>query len=117
MEVALYHPECGYYRSRKDPFGKAGDFFTAEQLQPVFGRLVSRYLQTLANDLGGPGPVTIVELGAGRGEMAGEINTMFVHITLSYQCDLILHNFSLSITLELMNPFKPNSCLTKWKCG
>ena len=37
MEVALYHPEHGYYRRPRDPFGKRGDFFTAEQVQPVFG--------------------------------------------------------------------------------
>ena len=25
MEVALYHPEHGYYRRARDPFGKHGD--------------------------------------------------------------------------------------------
>jgi len=34
MEVALYHAEHGYYRRAQrapsDPFGKHGDFFTAE---------------------------------------------------------------------------------------
>ncbi len=32
MEAALYHPEHGYYRRPHDPFGKEGDFFTAEQI-------------------------------------------------------------------------------------
>src|SRR6476620_9379219 len=32
MEMALYHPEHGYYRRGRDPFGPAGDFYTAEQL-------------------------------------------------------------------------------------
>ena len=41
MEVALYHPDCGYYRRPAERFGKHGDFFTAEQLQPVFGILIA----------------------------------------------------------------------------
>ena len=41
MELALYHPEYGYYRRARDPFGKEGDFYTAEQVQPVFGVLVA----------------------------------------------------------------------------
>ena len=41
MEVALYHPRHGYYRRPHDAFGREGDFFTAEQMQPVFGILKS----------------------------------------------------------------------------
>ena len=29
MEAALYHPEFGYYRRKRDPFGAGGDFYTA----------------------------------------------------------------------------------------
>ena len=38
MEMALYDPDHGYYRG--DPFGRDGDFYTASQLQPVFGAYV-----------------------------------------------------------------------------
>jgi SAM-dependent MidA family methyltransferase len=70
MEVALYHPEHGYYaRPSADPFGKEGDFFTAEQLQPVFGILVRQYARQLLGERNGTANV-VVELGAGRGEMA-----------------------------------------------
>jgi len=54
----------------KDPFGKAGDFFTAEQLQPVFGQLIAARIRRLFHDMGSPPDFTVVELGAGRGEMA-----------------------------------------------
>ena len=60
MEHALYHPQTGYYR--RDPstlLGKAGDFFTASQLQPVFGELISSLLPD----------EPVLELGAGREEM------------------------------------------------
>ncbi len=63
MEVALYHPECGYYRSGRDPFGVAGDFYTAAQLQPAFGRIVREVLSRL------PAPRVLFDWGAGRGEM------------------------------------------------
>jgi len=67
MEVALYHPEFGYYRRQRDPFGKEGDFYTAEQVQPVFGRLISAIVRELCAEARGN---QVVELGAGRGEMA-----------------------------------------------
>jgi SAM-dependent MidA family methyltransferase len=70
MEVALYHPEHGYYRRPHDPFGKHGDFFTAEQVQPVFGLLIAARIRMLYRALGEPSGFTVVELGAGRREMA-----------------------------------------------
>jgi SAM-dependent MidA family methyltransferase len=70
MDVALYHPEYGYYRRAADPFGKEGDFFTAEQIQPVFGILMAANIRSLFQAMGSPSGFTVVELGAGRREMA-----------------------------------------------
>jgi SAM-dependent MidA family methyltransferase len=70
MEVALYHPTHGYYRQPRDPFGKAGDFYTAEQIQPVFGILIAARIRDLFHEMGEPADFTVVELGAGRREMA-----------------------------------------------
>ena len=70
MEVALYHPEHGYYRRPQDPFGKQGDFFTAEQIQPVFGLLMAARIRQLYQAMGEPSEFVVVELGAGRREMA-----------------------------------------------
>lgn len=67
MEAALYHPEHGYYNRWHDPFGVSGDFYTAEQVQPVFGRLIADYFEQLVPP---PPARTLVELGAGRQEMA-----------------------------------------------
>ena len=67
MDLALYSPETGYYRQpHRDPFGRGGDFFTAGQLQPAFGRLIRRAV----SDLAGAPDFRVVELGAGRGELA-----------------------------------------------
>jgi SAM-dependent MidA family methyltransferase len=70
MEVALYHSAYGYYRRARDPFGKHGDFFTAEQIQPVFGILMAARIRELFRAMGEPDGFTVMELGAGRGEMA-----------------------------------------------
>jgi len=70
MELALYHPEHGYYRCGRDPFGREGDFFTAEQLQPVYGILMAAAMRQWFRELGEPADFCVVELGAGRGEMA-----------------------------------------------
>lgn len=70
MRAALYDPEFGYYRRPpRDPFGKHGDFFTATQIQPLFGLLVAEFIRPLLDDL----PTDerhVFDLGAGRAEMA-----------------------------------------------
>jgi len=83
MEYALYHPDLGYYRRpallSRDPFGAAGDFYTAEQLQPVFGLLVAREIRHLFCGPGAPVNPQVVELGAGRGEMAAAFREWRYH--------------------------------------
>jgi SAM-dependent MidA family methyltransferase len=85
MCLALYHPDHGYYR-RRDPFGRRGDFYTAEQLQPVFGRLMRRVVDGLADELQCPADtITVVELGAGRGEMAEAFaRYRYIPVDISY---------------------------------
>jgi SAM-dependent MidA family methyltransferase len=74
MEAALYHPEFGYYSSLKNPLGREGDFYTSSDLDPIFGKLLSRRFITMADELNIPvTDFTIVELGAGRGLLARDI--------------------------------------------
>lgn len=68
MELALYHPDFGYYRTR-DRFGIGGDFYTAEQLQPVFGEVMASFVEKLTQDALHPDRFGVLELGAGRAEM------------------------------------------------
>lgn len=70
MELALYHPQHGYYCRGQKPIGIAGDFYTASQLQPVFGLLVRQYAQRVAAENHLDLPCTFFDFGAGRGEMA-----------------------------------------------
>jgi SAM-dependent MidA family methyltransferase len=74
MDEALYHPEFGYYTSARNPLGRAGDYYTSSDLDPVFGKLLARKFQEMATTLGiTEGSFTILELGAGRGLLAREI--------------------------------------------
>lgn len=66
MELALYAPGLGYYSAGSRKLGAAGDFITAPELSPLFGRALARQLAELV-----PLPCPdIVELGAGSGELA-----------------------------------------------
>ena len=65
MELALYHPDTGYYAQRRRRIGRAPDtdFFTATSLGPVFGELVVEACVALL-DQRLPRDHTFVEIGA-----------------------------------------------------
>ncbi|MEI9988281.1 MAG: SAM-dependent methyltransferase [Aliidongia sp.] len=72
MAAALGDPEHGYYRNR-DPLGAAGDFITAPEISQVFGEIVGLWLTDQWQQLGGPDPVQLVELGPGRGTLMADL--------------------------------------------
>jgi len=76
MEQALYDPERGYYSRPRERFGASGDFFTNDQLQPVFGRLVACQIERWRAELGSPAGFTVVELGPGRGQTGDQIRAL-----------------------------------------
>ena len=65
MELALYHPDAGYYAQRRRRIGRTpeADFFTATSLGPVFGELVVAACVALL-DQRPPHDHTFVEIGA-----------------------------------------------------
>ncbi len=66
MELALYAPGLGYYSAGSRKLGPAGDFITAPELSPLFGRALARQLAELRQQ----GLPDILELGAGSGALA-----------------------------------------------
>lgn len=72
MQIALSHPEHGYYMQR-DPFGVAGDFITAPEISQVFGEIIGAWLAHNWQLLGSPKEIALVELGAGRGTLMADI--------------------------------------------
>ena len=70
MELALYDPELGYYRAAQARPGRAGDFLTAPETHPIFGRVLAGVLDEMWRLLGRPDPFTLREYGAGSGTLA-----------------------------------------------
>jgi NADH dehydrogenase [ubiquinone] 1 alpha subcomplex assembly factor 7 len=71
MELALAHPEHGYYRTR-DPLGRQGDFTTAPEISQIFGELVGLWCADTWERMFRPDPVLLVELGPGRGTLMAD---------------------------------------------
>jgi len=44
MELALYAPGLGYYVAGAAKFGVGGDFVTAPEISPLFGRTLARQI-------------------------------------------------------------------------
>jgi SAM-dependent MidA family methyltransferase len=72
MELALYHPEYGYYTSSKEKIGKRGDYYTSSDVHSVFGELIPRQLEQMWQLLGSD-RFTVVEIGAGKGWLCHDI--------------------------------------------
>lgn len=73
MDLALYHPDYGYYTSGKVEIGSKGDFFTSSSLGADFGELLAEQFVEMAEFLGTSQGFTLVEVGAGSGILAKDI--------------------------------------------
>lgn len=72
MAECLLDPTHGYYTTR-DPLGAAGDFTTAPEISQMFGELVGLALAQAWLDQGAPEPITLAELGPGRGTLMADL--------------------------------------------
>ncbi len=73
MERALTEPGLGYYATSDLRPTRVGDFLTAPELHPFFGRCVGRALAARWQGLGSPEPFPVLEFGAGRGTLARSV--------------------------------------------
>jgi SAM-dependent MidA family methyltransferase len=73
MEIALYDPARGYYRGAVARPGRAGDFLTAPEASPIFGRTVARFAAAVHAAIGAPPTFDIREHGAGTGALAAPL--------------------------------------------
>jgi len=70
MQLALYAPGLGYYSAGASKFGEAGDFVTAPEVSPLFGRVLARQCAPLFER---PDCADILEFGAGSGRLASDL--------------------------------------------
>lgn len=79
MNLALYHPEHGYYQRKQVGPGRTGDFLTSPEASPYFGLTVARQLIEVWDRLGQPDTWEIREYGAGTGVLAYDILAGIAH--------------------------------------
>jgi SAM-dependent MidA family methyltransferase len=68
VELALYHPEFGYYARPENPVGKEGDYITAPSLSPAFSYAIAG----LFRELMGRDEAEVysfVDIGCGNGSL------------------------------------------------
>ena len=88
MELALYHPEFGYYTRPTDAAGEdligqigpnrigpnrigwEGDYYTSFDVHPILAQALARQVRQIDEQLGSPDPFTVVEMGPGKGLLA-----------------------------------------------
>jgi SAM-dependent MidA family methyltransferase len=69
MERALYDPGNGYYTTAVTRPTRAGDFLTAPELHPIFGRTLTTQVEEMWHLLGEPADFMVREYGAGSGAL------------------------------------------------
>jgi len=72
VEMALYHPEHGFYASGGRA-GRRGDFLTSPEVGPLFGHVVTNALDQEWDRLGQPDPFSVIDWGAGPGTLLRSI--------------------------------------------
>jgi SAM-dependent MidA family methyltransferase len=70
MDLALYAPGLGYYVAGAVKLGRDGDFVTAPEISPLFGRCLATQCAEVLDRIGGG---NLLELGAGTGTLAVEV--------------------------------------------
>jgi SAM-dependent MidA family methyltransferase len=80
MELALYHPQYGYYMRQPDDanherIGWSGDFYTSSDVYPILGHALAAQARQMDEFVGCSVPFTIVEMGAGKGLLARDCLT------------------------------------------
>ncbi|MDX2239634.1 MAG: class I SAM-dependent methyltransferase [Leptolyngbyaceae cyanobacterium bins.302] len=75
MDLALYHPQYGYYASAPTKIGASGDFFTSPHLGSDFGELLAKQFVQMGQLLQPIDRFTVIEMGAGQGLLARDILT------------------------------------------
>lgn len=70
LEIALYHPSCGFYETGGTAGRRHGDFLTSPEVGGLFGAVIAQALDVWWAEMGRPAPFLVVEAGAGPGTLA-----------------------------------------------
>jgi SAM-dependent MidA family methyltransferase len=73
MDLALYHPQEGYYMRDGEKIGAGGDFYTSPDVSGLFGKALADQMAEMWEAAGRPLSWTLLEQGAGKGSLARDI--------------------------------------------
>ena len=104
MELALQHPDYGYYR-KGDPLGSEGDFITAPEISQMFGEMIGLWCVDAWRQTGKPSSFTLLEMGAGRGTLMQDVLRATERVT-EFQDAFWLHLLESNATLRGMQQEK-----------
>ncbi|RPG96079.1 MAG: SAM-dependent methyltransferase [Candidatus Pelagibacter sp. TMED165] len=76
LDNVLYDDQNGYY-SKKNPFGKKGDFVTAPQISTLFNEMIAVWIISLWEQFDKPKKFNIIELGPGDGKLCKTLIQIF----------------------------------------
>lgn len=93
MQYVLFAPGIGYYSAGATKLGPAGDFVTAPEISPVFGKVLARQCAEVMAVLDG---ASILEVGAGTGRLAVDLLTKLRELD-----SLPAHYFILEVGADL----------------
>jgi SAM-dependent MidA family methyltransferase len=68
MNIALYHPQYGYYMRQKEKIGTKGDFITTSNYSDIMGRIFAKWFEKVIKKYSLP--AVFCEIGAGTGRFA-----------------------------------------------
>ncbi len=73
MQTALYGPALGYYSTERLKIGAAGDYYTSSNVHPAFGATLARAFAEWWRESFVDEPLTLVEMGAGTGQLGADV--------------------------------------------
>jgi SAM-dependent MidA family methyltransferase len=104
MRMALYEPSYGYYVTGPARMGWAGDYYTSTDVSPLFAHCMGRQLRQMWEKLGQPASFTVLEQGAGRGDLGREIYSWATQYFPSFYAALDYHTADIHNGQDALQP-------------
>ncbi|MEG3591931.1 MAG: SAM-dependent methyltransferase [Pseudomonadota bacterium] len=121
MQHVLYEPELGYYNNGNVIFGEHGDYATAPVISKFFSQSIAKFCDHLITTTGSSTKTdskmtSILEIGAGNGQMAREVLHYMnsSHTTLHKYLIFEQSEHLRSIQKKTILPGYKGSCAIEW---
>ena len=108
----LYNKDYGYY-SKKNPFGKSGDFITSPGITSLFSELLALWIISLWEHMNKPKIFNVIELGPGNGQMCKTMLRVFKKFPIFFE-SINISLYEKSKTLKDLQKKILNDKKVKW---